>query len=612
MEMSGRWCGRSSLFGGLVAWRARGLAVAALLLAVAGSGVSLASAAGRVALVIGNSEYEHSTRLRNPGNDAAAIRDALTRLGFEVVFRLDADEDVMDDALAEFERRSERADVALVFYAGHGMEMGGVNYLVPVDARLASSAAVTRETIPLGDVLNAAAGASTRIVILDACRNNPFVRSMRGATRNNVREEGGLAAVAAGAGSLVAYAAAEGEVAADGEGRHSPFTSALLDHIERRGVDVRIMLGDVGASVRERTGRQQPFVYASLGGVHYLNGPPGTETAFWQSIQTNPTVEKYLLYEREFPNGRFAALSRLGRAELEAGSVPTADPPDAVVPDAGSGRARAVGEVFHDCDGCPEMVVVPAGEFMMGSPASEEGRYSDEGPRHRVRIGSPFAVSIHEVTFAEWDACASAGGCGRMLRSEAMSLGLESSACAPNGNCGGYRPWDEWGRGSLPVINVSWDDAQSYVTWLAGRTGASYRLLSEAEWEYVARAGTTTRYWWGDAVGRNRANCFDCGSRWDGEQTAPGGSFETNAFGLHDVSGNVSEWVEDCWSRNYLAAPSDGAAWTTGDDYDCDSRVLRGGSWLDDSMDVRSAARSREARDSRIYDVGFRVARTLD
>ncbi len=247
--------------------------------------------------------------------------------------------------------------------------------------------------------------------------------------------------------------------------------------------------------------------------------------------------------------------------------------------------APETGSVFRDCPHCPEMVVVPPGDFMMGSPSSEEDRSDDEGPRHRVTIGSPFAVGVYEVTFSEWDACASAGGCG------------------------GYRPDDEgWGRGQRPVINVSWDDAQSYVAWLSRATGEAYRLLSESEWEYVARAGTATRYWWGRDIGRNRANCDRCGSRWDDERTAPVGSFEANAFGLHDVHGNVWEWVQDCWNDSYAGAPGDGSAWESGN---CSRRVLRGGSWDDVPRVLRAASRGRDDTGFRGSYAGFRVARTF-
>ena len=245
------------------------------------------------------------------------------------------------------------------------------------------------------------------------------------------------------------------------------------------------------------------------------------------------------------------------------------------------------GDKFRDCPGCPELVVVPSGSFMMGSPGSEEGRYDSEGPVHRVTFAHPFAVGVYEVTFGEWDACVSGGGCG------------------------GYRPDDEgWGRGSRPVVNVIWEDAQLYVGWLSSKTGKEYRLLSESEWEYVARAGTRTRYWWGDAIGRNRANCHGCGSRWDREKTAPVGSFSANAFGLHDVHGNVLEWVEDCWNDSYHGAPGDGSARQSGD---CALRVLRGGSlYYGLPSYLRSASRGWSPAGDRNNEFGFRVARTLD
>ena len=231
------------------------------------------------------------------------------------------------------------------------------------------------------------------------------------------------------------------------------------------------------------------------------------------------------------------------------------------------------------------MVVVPEGSFLMGSPTDEAGRFDDEGPAHRVTIARPFAVGVYEVTFAEWDACVSGGGCG------------------------GRRPDDRgWGRGRRPVINVSWKDAKAYVEWLSRRTGEAYRLLSEAEWEYVARAGTRTRYWWGDKIGWKRACCSGCWDRWGGRQTAPVGSFSANAFGLHDVHGNVNEWVEDCWNESYRGAPRDGSAWTSGS---CGLRVLRGGHWSSLPGHLRSAVRGTRTSLLWFNDPGLRVARTL-
>ena len=251
-------------------------------------------------------------------------------------------------------------------------------------------------------------------------------------------------------------------------------------------------------------------------------------------------------------------------------------------------RLPAVGSSFRDCVGCPEMVVVPAGSYLKGSPQDEASRDSDEGPVHQVTISEPFAVGRYEVTFTEWDECHADGGCS-------------------------HRPNDQgWGRGIRPVVDVSWNDTQEYVRWLSERTGLRYRLLSESEWEYAARAGTATRYWWGDEVGQSRANCDGCGSRWDGQFTAPVGSFSANAFRLYDVHGNVWERVQDCWNRSYVGAPEDGRAWEA---TDCNGRVLRGGGFKDQPRYLRSANRGSQPRaDDRSFfgtQAGLRVARSL-
>ena len=237
--------------------------------------------------------------------------------------------------------------LALVFYAGHGMEMNGANYLVPVDARLATAAAVARETIALDSVLAATFGARTRIVILDACRNNPFARTMRGAQRANVRS-GGLAAVSTGAGLLVAYAAAAGDVAGDGEdSRNSPYTAALLEQLRSPGVEVRVMLGNVGGAVSASTGAdQQPFVYTSLTGEHYLVGR-GTqpvavandsslrqqETVFWQSVRESTNPADFEAYKRRFPGGVFEELADNRLAALTATDPPRRPRPSVPAPD---------------------------------------------------------------------------------------------------------------------------------------------------------------------------------------------------------------------------------------------------------------------------------------
>ena len=249
------------------------------------------------------------------------------------------------------------------------------------------------------------------------------------------------------------------------------------------------------------------------------------------------------------------------------------------------------GDSFRECspkerdrDFCPDMIVVPAGAFDMGSPQTDADAYPNEFPQHPVTIGEPFAISKFEMTFAEWDICFVHGGCAE-------------------------HPDDHgWGRGDQPVIFVSWNDAQQYVTWLSKLTGKRYRLLSESEYEYAARAGTRTAYPWGNDLGENKANCRGCGSRWDEKQTAPVGSFPPNKFGLYDMVGNVWEWVEDCFHPNYQGAPEDGSAWTSGD---CSNRVVRGGAWYAAQDKLRSADRSGTTPVYRDNLLGFRVARTL-
>ena len=305
-----------------------------------------------------------------------------------------------------------------------------------------------------------------------------------------------------------------------------------------------------------------------------LVGRLGDGTGRWQFFVTaGGAVEVMSLMQSA--TGHLSNLSASGLREAAASKLPPA----------GSG--------FRDCPECPEMVVVPAGSFLMGSLPGEIDRDGDEGPRHRVTIARPFSVGAYEVTFAQWDACRRAGGCSHN----------------PDGQ--------GWGRGTRPVVDVSWHDAQQYVRWLSRKTGERYRLLSESEWEYVARAGTTTRYWWGGAIARSRANCDGCGSRWDGRRTAPVGTFRPNAFGLYDVHGNVWEWVQDCEHGSYSGAPSDGRAWTTGGS--CGRRAIRGGSWETLPRYLRSANRGWLVSGSRSFpregvpvrETGFRVARAL-
>jgi formylglycine-generating enzyme required for sulfatase activity len=254
-------------------------------------------------------------------------------------------------------------------------------------------------------------------------------------------------------------------------------------------------------------------------------------------------------------------------------------------------RVLKPNDSFRECDHCPEVVVVPAGAFTMGSPNSEKDRFNNEGPQRRVIFDWKFAVGKFAVTFDEWDACVADGGCN------------------------GYRPPDEgWGRGRRPVINVSLDDAKSYVSWLSNKSGKTYRILSEAEREYVTRAGTTTPFWWGGSISTQQAN-YDGNYTYGGPKgeyrrgTLPVDSFQPNPWGLYQVHGNVYEWTEDCYHGSYNGAPSDGSAWITGDD--CGRRVVRGGSWHTFPQELRSANRNGNSIVNRGDDLGFRVGRAL-
>lgn len=252
--------------------------------------------------------------------------------------------------------------------------------------------------------------------------------------------------------------------------------------------------------------------------------------------------------------------------------------------------AEPAGAVIRDCSGCPELVPIPPGSFVMGSPDGEAGRALNE-TQLPVSFALPFAAGRFAVTFAEWDMCVAGGGCG------------------------GYHPEDDGhGRDRRPVVNVSWADAMSYVEWLTAKTGKSYRLLSESEREYVTRAGRTTPFWWGDAADTARAN-IDVPVRANATASAEArrasvdvDAFAPNPWGLYNVHGNVWEWTADCWTDDNTLHPPDGRPLL---DADCSRRPARGGSWNDFAAEARAATRFGFDAASRNGLQGFRVARDL-
>jgi formylglycine-generating enzyme required for sulfatase activity len=288
------------------------------------------------------------------------------------------------------------------------------------------------------------------------------------------------------------------------------------------------------------------------------------EAGFWATIQGSKNAADYQAYLDSYPNGQFALLARehLSKMGLPPEPAPV---------------IRNSISLARDCSQCPELVLVPAGAFMMGSTEF----FEFEGPVHQVRIVKPFYVGRNEVTFDEWDACVDDGGCR-------------------------YRPNDRGGgRGLHPVSDIDWNDANVYIRWLSRKTGRTYRLPSESEWEYAARAGTAASYPWGTGFEKEKANCLGCNAQ-QLSHTTNVGTFPANPFGLFDMAGNAAEWVEDCWHPNYKGAPSDGSAWTSPQ---CGERVLRGGSFNNDPRYLRTAARFKYDYDIRFYTNGFRVAR---
>ena len=561
-------------------------------------GISTSYAEKRVALVIGNSAYRNVTPLPNPVNDATDISGSLERLGFEVKTVTNAGIEKMRLSLTAFAEKANGADIAAVFFAGHGLESGGENRLIPVDAKLENDADISYETIPLQMVMRAVSNTTkVGIVLLDACRNNPF-RPKRQQGDLNRDVERGFVRVEPSDNVLVAYAAKDGTTAKDGSGRNSPFTTSLLKNLERPDLELRFMFAQVRDDVMSATNKlQQPYTYSSL----------SSERIYLKAAAAIPPINSQIERKPKPTSCEGAGLASISSRRPEALT-------------AAEECALAPKVMFRECSDCPEMVVLPSGSFMMGSPADEKGRNDDEGPQHRVEIPEIFAVGKFHVTVDQF-----AG----FVRATGYSAGSECRTFEENKfESRASRSWQNPGiaqTSAHPAICLSWNDARSYVAWLSKVTDRPYRLLSEAEWEYAARSGTTTRYYFGDDENdmcrygngldetaratipavrdRDAVPCKD-GFAF----TSPVGTFLANGFGLADMHGNVSTWVADCQKDSYVGATSDSSAVTSGD---CARRMLRGGSWISIPRSLRAANRSSYAPAQRFSLNGLRVARTL-
>ncbi len=561
--------------------------VVALALQALSSLPALAQQAGegaRVALVIANGSYPEA-QIANAVPQGRAVAEALRAGGFDVVAVENASRAQMRDAIAAFAGKLGPRAQAVVFYSGHAVQQRSRNFLVPLQPQNAE-----RDTVDLDEIVDPliVARPASALVFIDASRDNPWQARGKGLLPLEPME-----------GIAVLLPAAPGRTVADSGPRPNRAVEAWLKAVRTPGLDMVAALKQMRDAVSRDSRRSQQawlsadppkgLVVTPLArpaaaaaqtdrAVIPPSDTPGIATdayelAFWESIRSSENAAEYRAYLEAYPGGRFAALAR-AREQLYRGKAapPTATASTAVPP----APAPAPAAPQRDCAGCPELTAIPAGTFQMGS----NDLYEFEKPVHPVTIRA-FLLGTREITFEEWDLCVDQGGCS-------------------------YRPDDRGlGRGKRPVTDIHWNDASAYAAWLSARTGKRYRLPTESEWEYAARAGTATAYPWGQTMTRDRANCLGCNDQAQ-RGTVPAGQFPPNAFGLYDMAGNAAEWVADCWSENYRNAPRDGSAYNAPN---CRERVLRGGSFNNDPRYLRSAARFKYEPDVRFYTNGFRVAR---
>ena len=508
--------------------------------------------AKRVALLIANQNYAAEVgRLKTPASDVRLIAKSLEEIGFarsDIRIVTEADRAAMLDALVEHARALKAAGpeaVGLIYYSGHGVanKLNRQNYLIPVDVEKLD-ADMWNKSVPITRIASTLAHMAKDVahfLVFDACRPLPNIPANGG---------DGCIPLTARHGMLIAFSTEPGQTVSDAASDSSVYAKALAVELVKPNLDHFTMFKNVSEAVHTRFKSQSPWTRDGLRRRHYFGGKT--------------------------------------TASLDGGQVPLA--PAERGPEVSA--STPPGTRFRDCSVCPEMVVVPAGSFTMGSPEAEPGSKANEGPQQEVTIKTPLAVGRFEVMFSEWDACVAEWGCT-------------------------HRPDDErWGRGRRPVVNVSWHDIKNqFLPWLSKKTGATYRLLSEAEWEYVARAGSTSPFWWGKAISPNQAN-------YDGSHVYEGGgskgeyrgrtvlvdSFKPNPWGLYNVHGNVWEWTEDCWNDSHRGNPGDGRARETGI---CSRRVVRGGALFLAPRTLRSAHRFWLSSDIRYNDYGFRIAKTL-
>lgn len=636
---------------------------------------TLSWAQTRVALVLGNGAYEHAPQLPNPTLDATEVGAALDRLGFEVLMRTDLTAAGMRAAVRDFSIAMEGAELALFFYAGHGIQVAGRNYLLPVDADVEREADVELSTIPLDLILaQMDRSSATRVVFLDACRNNPFERRLArsmGQTRAVGTLGNGLAPIETDGGTFVGFATDPGEVAYDGVGRHSPFTASLLEHIEKPGLEINTLMTRVRADVFQRTDRlQRPWSSSSLLNEVFLSPPvveadptPDPEAereldprlvdlAAWEQVQALDSVAAYQVYLDSYPEGLFRQLAEARLVDLTGGGdapsdtevaalAPPQDPitrsepprpqipevrPTArpfvqptpepeVVADPAPDRARPtltlVTPLNENCPACPQTLLVPSGNTILGSDVS-----SAEGPRTPQTIAS-FYMSAAEITV------------GEMRRFEEATGTRIRRSCFIWTDSGRLRSRDGayWGAPGFEVTDdhpaacINWDDAQAYVDWLNTEDPqGGWRLPSEAEFEYATRARTETSYPWTGGAGAlcEQANGAGAESMFRHRNRAceDGHATPVPAGVFPTNAFGLKHMIGNLWEwTGDCWNGSHRGAFADGavrTSGNCASRVLRGGSWDDPPENLRAAYRVGIPKTRRQANVGFRVARDVN
>jgi formylglycine-generating enzyme required for sulfatase activity len=534
----------------------------------------------RTALVIGNSNYEQAP-LRNPANDARAIADALKGIGFNVTLRSDLNLRQMDDAVRDFGQKIKDGGIGLFYFAGHGVQVDGVNYLAPVGVRVDKEQDVKFEMLDIGKVTAEMEIAKNglNILVLDACRNNPFVRSFRSPNP-------GLAPINAPSGTYIAFATAPGTTASDGDGENGLYTQELLANLKQPGLRLEDIFIRTRVAVKKKSNDLQvPWENGSLEGVVVLNDNGGAASTASDSSTT----------ASDFPYARMISYSGIPLSTLRSEKFTTAS-----VDENGQVTKREAGPAAFYTEDLGnsvklEMVYIRGGDFQMGSPRDEAERDENE-TQHPVRVSS-FWMSRYEVTQAQWLAVM-----GRLP----YQLGINESM--PKGD-------------DLPITSVTWPEAQKFVAnlneLLKLKKGKGYSLPREAEWEYAARAGTTTTFPYGATITPELANyrwesSYANGPTREREYSYSNimkvGSFPANPFGLHDMFGNAYEWCED-WLGEY-PPPAKGEQKDPMGPSEGERRVLKGGSYGEYARSLRPATHSGYLPEERFVDaVGFRLVR---